>query len=38
MLGDHDVSELSARYHIEIKEPICAPNAPAPGPELMTER
>jgi WD40 repeat protein len=38
MLGaNHDVSGLTARYGIEIKDTICAPDAPAPNTSLMTE-
>ena len=38
MLGsNHDVSGLAARYGVEIKDPICAQDAPAPDPSLMIE-
>jgi WD40 repeat protein len=35
MLRDHDVSDLSSRYGIEITNRICGPDAPAPDPSLM---
>jgi WD40 repeat protein len=35
--SNHEVSSLTARYGIEIKDPICAPEAPAPKTSLMTE-
>jgi WD40 repeat protein len=39
MLGsNHDTAGLAARYGIEIKDPICAQDAPAPDSSLMTDR
>jgi WD40 repeat protein len=39
MLGsNHDTAGLSERYGIEVKDPICASDAPAPDPALMTDR
>jgi hypothetical protein len=39
MLGrNHDTSSLLTRYSIEVKDPICAQDAPGPDPSRMIDR
>ena len=36
--SNHDTAGLKERYGIEIKDPICGPDTPAPDPKLMNGR
>ena len=38
LLRDYDVVGLLERYGIDVKEPICGPDAPAAEPRLMIDR
>jgi WD40 repeat protein len=39
MLGsNHDTAGLSTRYGIDVKDPICAQDAPPPDPARMVDR
>jgi hypothetical protein len=37
-VGDHDTTNLSARYGVDIADPICQPGAPAPELSRMIDR
>jgi hypothetical protein len=38
MLGDHDTAGLFTRDGIDVKDPICAGDGPAPDPSTMIDR
>ena len=39
MLGsNHDTADLAIRYGIDVKDPICTPDVPAPDPSRMIDR
>ena len=38
MLLDHDTAALSTRYGIDVKDPICTGDEPAPDPSRMIDR
>jgi WD40 repeat protein len=38
MLGDHDTANLSTRYGIDVKDPICTGEEPAPDPSYRIDR
>ena len=37
MLRDHDTADLSTRYGVEVKDPICIGTAPSPDPALTID-
>jgi WD40 repeat protein len=37
-VGDHDTTNLSVRYGVDIADPICQPGALAPDPPRMIDR
>ena len=38
MLANHDTAGLSAGYGIDVKDPICTDDSPAPDPSGMIDR